>query len=259
MKTLLFIVDMQNDFCSPQGALYVPNAEADVDNLVAFIQKNSAQIDGVVLTQDSHHVLDISHPSFWMDAQGHSPAPFTGISSQDIALGRWMPRFEADRVRMYIEQLELQGEYPHTIWPEHCLIGSQGAAFVPALMDALATWARNGRYYSVFAKGANPLTEHFGALRANIPLEDAPETCLNQSLLAELMRYDRIVVAGEAKSHCVANTISQMADFPSVISKTILLADCTSNVPSFETIADPIYQKAHALGMVSVLSNDLTL
>lgn len=259
MKTVLVAIDMQNDFCSPQGALYVPNAEADVANLAAFIEANLHQIDGVVLTLDTHHVVDISHPSFWMDMNGCFPPPYTTISLEDVLEGRWIPRYEAEKAVEYLRKLKEQEEFPHIIWPEHCLIGSEGASIARPLMEVLAVWARTGRYYSAYSKGSNPFTEHFGALKANVPIDDAPETQLNLTLIEELRQYDRIVVAGEAKSHCVASTIKQLCQFPDLIEKAVLLNDCSSNVPNFEKIADPIYRAAEKLGMKSVSSKMLTL
>ena len=71
-----------------------------------------------------------------------------------------------DKVVDYLRRLIEQGEYKHTIWPEHCLYGSEGAAITPVLMEALTCWAREGKYYEVVEKGLNPSTEFFGAFRA---------------------------------------------------------------------------------------------
>jgi nicotinamidase-related amidase len=57
----------------------------------------------------------------------------------------------------------------------------------------------------------------------------------NQPLIEELLRYDAVVIAGEAKSHCVAWTIQDLLDDPTVRErelqqKVYLLEDCTSPV-----------------------------
>ena len=135
------------------------------------------------MTQDNHNVVDISHPVFWEDKSGNPPPPFTIISTQDVELGIWNPRFEKGKAREYIHKLEQQGEFPHTIWPEHCIIGSRGAAIADEIMEPVKAWARKGNFYELVIKGTNPLTEHFGALRANIPVEGSPETQLNTHLI----------------------------------------------------------------------------
>ena len=49
MKTVLLIVDMQNDFCLPSGSLYVPGAEKDVERLSRLIKKKTTVIDKIIL------------------------------------------------------------------------------------------------------------------------------------------------------------------------------------------------------------------
>jgi len=45
MSRCLFIIDPQVDFCSPDGALYVPGADKDMERLADFISKQSPMID----------------------------------------------------------------------------------------------------------------------------------------------------------------------------------------------------------------------
>jgi nicotinamidase/pyrazinamidase len=163
MKTLLFITDMQNDFCRPDGSLYVKGAEGDVIRLANFINIFSYKIDHIIMTQDNHQVLDISHPGYWEDNEGNPPAPFTPISTDDVKKGIWKPRFMKDEAIKYIHKLESQGEFPHVIWPEHCIIGSYGAAIVDEIMKPVEVWARKGHFFDVVVKGTNTITEHFGA------------------------------------------------------------------------------------------------
>ncbi|MCE8544282.1 bifunctional nicotinamidase/pyrazinamidase [Ruegeria pomeroyi] len=92
----LIVIDVQTDFC-PGGALAVP--EGDV--VVAPINAVMADFDAVILTQDWHPA---GHSSF---ASSHTgKAPFEMI---DMAYG------------------------PQVLWPDHCVQGSPGAAFHPAL------------------------------------------------------------------------------------------------------------------------------
>ena len=66
-KIALIIIDPQNDFCSPRGSLFVPGADEDNERLGEFILANSLEIDQIIVTLDSHYVIDISHPKFWVD------------------------------------------------------------------------------------------------------------------------------------------------------------------------------------------------
>ncbi len=256
-KNALLIIDPQNDFCNPgdalgngKGTLYVDGAEKDMNRLTAWIKKHSADIDFIAITIDSHQPNDISHPSFWVDESGNFPAAFTQINSADVTSGKWTARFEPERSLNYLKALEEQGEYPHFIWPAHCLIGSTGAAIYQPLMEAIVEWTIEGKFYRIVTKGTYPFTEHFGAFRAQIPDDNHPETQLNTELIETLNAYQNIYLAGEAKSHCVANSLKQvMEEAPDLAAKFIVIEDAMSNVTGFETLADPIYEKARQMGI----------
>lgn len=245
-RELLFVVDMQNDFCLPTGKLSVPDAMSDVKRLAQFIQKKSNTLDAIILTQDSHQVNDIAHACFWTNETGESPAPFTLISSDDIKNKKWTSKNPDKRewTQYYIDALEKDGNFVHVIWPEHCITGSKGEAIVDELMYAVEEWARKGHYFELFRKGEYPYTEHFGALKANIVVEDEEATHLNQKLIERLKAFDVIYVAGEAKSHCVATTLKQMLEISGLATKIVILEDCMSDVAGFEGYASPILEEA---------------
>ena len=92
MTTAFIAIDVQNDFC-PGGALAVN----DVDAVVAPINALINTYDHVILTQDWHPA---GHSSFASEHDGHDP--LTTIT---------MP---------YGEQ---------TLWPDHCVQGTNGAMF----------------------------------------------------------------------------------------------------------------------------------
>lgn len=257
-ENLLLIVDMQNDFCKTDGALYIPGAEKDVKRLVEFIRKKGDDIDHIILTKDAHLVMDISHPKFWRDSQGTNPIPYTQISYDDVDTKRWIPLKAPDQVKWYIKQLEKQGEFPHVIWPEHCIIGANGVEIVEEITEAVDLWTKSGKSYEVITKGDHQLAEHFGILRANVPLDSAPETQVNQRLLETLKSYNKIYVAGEARSHCVANSLRQVLEIEDIGSSFILLEDCMSNVPGFEKLAEPIYIDALSKGVTFAKSNSIS-
>ena len=247
---LLLIVDPQNDFCDPDGALYVPGAEDDMLRLSHFIRENMDDISQIIVTRDEHQVIDISHPGFWSDSVGNMPQFFTAITHQDVVDKKWVPVFMREEVLDYLLTLKNNEEMQHVVWPEHCLAGSWGAAFNDDVMDAVADWSRAGRFYTVVSKGQNPLTEHFGAIRANVMLEDDPSTQINYRLVNELAGASAIVIAGEAQSHCVANTLKQILEQPEIQGRIFVLTDCMSHVPGFEDAARDIFHQAEARGVI---------
>jgi len=246
MTSAFLIIDTQFDFCHPDGALFVPGAEQDVDRMASLICQHADRIDYIVVTLDTHHLLDIAHPLFWQSVGGNHPAPFTRITADDVAAGRWVPGFSVDKVRQYVRDLEADGQFEHFIWPEHCLIGSRGASLHDTLLNALRHWSRQReRDYVAVQKGLYPLTEHFGIFRAQVPDPAIPETQLNRDLIADLDQFDTIYLMGEAKSHCVAHSLQQLLTFvPTLVPKVVVVTDCTSDVTGLGHLADSIYQEA---------------
>ncbi|QHT66573.1 isochorismatase family protein [Rhodocytophaga rosea] len=255
------IIDAQYDFCHPQGALFVPGAQEDMQRLNKLITRHISAIDYICVTLDTHPVNDISHPAFWKDAQGHFPPPFTQINSADIEHGKWIPRFHVAEAIQYVKALEKQGEFPHFIWPEHCLAGSKGAALEENIQQAVHDWAvTTGKNYEAVIKGTNPLTEHFGIFMAQIPMEGNPETQLNRRLIDTLSQYDHIYLAGEARSHCVATSLKQvLIHAPALAQKMIIVEDCMSDVTGLGYLGAPIYEEARKKGLRFAKASELVL
>lgn len=263
MSKCLLIIDPQNDFVinddamqrtsgSRVGTLAVDGAYDDCVRLSKFINDNTNDIDQIIITQDTHHVYDISHPSFWIDKTGKNPAPFTTITLKNINDGDWNPVFNPNVCINYIKQLEANGEFVHTIWPEHCINGSWGAAIVDVVMDSVKEWCRKRRkIHTIQQKGEYLFTEHFGALRANVPDLSQPSTTVNQQFINQLLKNDVVYIAGEAKSHCVANTLKQLMDeAPVLVDKIVILENCMSNVGGVEwKAATDIFDRAKASGV----------
>jgi nicotinamidase/pyrazinamidase len=256
----MLIIDAQYDFCNPKGALYVQGANTDMNRLSAWIKRNKKQIDHISVTMDSHPFNDISHPSFWQDKNGNFPGPFTPITASEIKEGKWSPRFSPKEAIGYVESLEKQGEFGHFIWPAHCLTGSRGASIDDILMEALIEWTAEGNDYQVVSKGTYPLSEHFGIFRANVPVAGVPETQLNKGLINTLEKYQHVYLVGEAKSHCVANSLKQaMEEAPALARKFVILEDCMSDVTGLGFLGDPIYAKAREMGIRFAKSTEATL
>jgi nicotinamidase-related amidase len=86
-------------------------------------------------------------------------------------------------------------------------------------------------------KGDNPFTEHYSVIGPEVR-EDAdgnPIGVRNEKFIQQVQDFDATLIAGQAKSHCVAWTISDLLDDifqvdPALAEKVFLLEDCTSPV-----------------------------
>ena len=250
MTTHLLLIDPQNDFCDlppaqcPPGeapALPVTGAHADLQRVAAFIDAAATQLTAITVTLDSHLRLDIAHPGFWQSADGGAVAPFTPITAVQVRTGAFRPRDEAalPRVLAYLDELEARGRYTLMVWPVHCEIGSWGQAVHADVRAAYNRW-EEARQRSVqrVLKGSNPWTEHYSAVMAEVPDDSDPGTQLNRELITQLARSDRLLVAGEASSHCVRATVEHLAEhLGEKLDRLLLLSDCMSPVAGFEAQA----------------------
>lgn len=238
MNVHLLVIDPQNDFMdAPGSALPVTGALDDMKRLAGLVDRIGTKLQKIHVTLDSHHLVDIAHPAFWRDQNGTAPNPMTMIPATSIEDGTWTPRRPEfrDYAIDYAKALEAAGKYTLMVWPPHCLIGTAGHNVQADLMGALDRWsAARVRNIDFVTKGTNVLTEHYGALMAEVPMPKDPSTQLNGRFLAMLQEADVIVVAGEASSHCVKATVEQVAENigDEHVKKFKLLTDCMSPVPA---------------------------
>lgn len=239
MVNTLLIIDPQNDFCDVKGTLCVPGADSDCARLTQMIKRLGNQLNSIHVTMDTHHLFHIAHPIFWMDRNGNAPVPYTIITSDKIQSGEFrtsVPQYQhyaAD----YVSTLEKTGKYSLCIWPPHCLIGSWGHDIFGTLSDSLIEWELSipGRIVDYTYKGSNVRTEHYSAIRAEVSDAADPSSRTNFALIERLKGADNIAIAGEALSHCVANTVRDLITcIPA--DKLIVLTDVSSNVPGFEKL-----------------------
>lgn len=268
----LLIIDPQIDFCQPPGdplsplgagiggALYVGGAENDMARLATMMRAHGDKIDNLRVTLDSHQRVHVAHPICWQDRNGNHPAPFTFISLADIKSGVWRATNPAlqKRFTRYLEQLEANKRYPLIIWNPHCLIGTLGTAVLPVIRDAIYdSFEGQHRLVDWVTKGSFFGSEHYGVVKADVPDPSVPETQVNTRLVQALQESDDVLVAGEALSHCVANSVRDIAELfgPQQVSKIVLLTDATSPVGNppgttlFTDMADAFVKEMTAKGM----------
>jgi len=260
-KNALVIIDAQKDFCDPDGALFVTGAVEDSQRTADFILRNSDEIDLIAMTLDSHDVMDISHPAWWKQANGDSINPFTMITLADIDNGVYFANKDPKRSRDYVQNLEANGEFPHFIWPEHCVVGRTGWSLQDDIRQAVESWELEHKTWKQkVAKGSNPYTEHFGAFRANVPMEGDQSTQANTRFLSLLSEFENVYLCGQARDYCVVNTLKQALEIaPQLASKIIVLDDCMSSVGTVPEVMDraqSIYDDAKAAGVRFTTSVD---
>ncbi len=265
VRIALLLVDVQVDFVHEDGALSVPGAVDDTRRTVEWIYRHVNQITTIAASLDSHIPLQIFFPTWWVDEDGNHPAPFTPISVQDVQSGKWRPLYEEAWSREYVERLEEQAKKLLMIWPYHTLIGTPGHALTPALYEAIAFHAAARRTQPQFlTKGTLPKTEHYSILEPEVKVEGNPMGVLNVEFLNMLKSHDVIYVAGQAKSHCVLETVASlvrhMGEGDGALSRIHLLTDCMSSVVhpeiDFEAIANETFARFAEHGVQLVTSTD---
>lgn len=258
MNTTLLIIDAQNDFCLPNAPLEVKGAMADMQNIANFIKRK--QIDTIIDTFDDHRRKDIAHPLYWADG-----VPlFTPITLAEVKEGKYKVRNQKDFewTIYYLAKLEAQKNYPHIVWPYHCIAGTKGAAMVDVVADAIAEWEfATGETNIVIRKGNNPYVEHYSAVKAEVVYafngDYDQDTNVNYKLITELKYADTIYVGGEALSHCVANTVRDLVKYGVNPNNVTILTDCTSNVGNFEFLGDAFRKEMEDKGMKFAKSTDI--
>jgi nicotinamidase-related amidase len=287
-RICLMAIDVQNTFCIPDFELFVSGqsgtgAVDDNVRLCEFIYRNLGIITEIAPTMDTHTAMQIFHPVFWINDAGEHPTPAaTTIDLDDVQKGVWKvnPAVAYSIAKgnylglqkhalHYVKKLTEEGKYPLTIWPYHAMLGGIGHALVSAVEEALFfhNIARHSQT-NFEIKGGNPLTENYSVLRPEV-LEDAnhrPIAQKNTRFLEKLLNFDAVIIAGQAKSHCVAWTIDDLlteiaAQDPQLAKKVYLLEDCTSpvvvsNVIDFTPQADAAFQRFAQAGMHLVKSTD---
>ncbi len=153
MTKALIVIDVQNDFC-PGGALAVAGGDEIVPGINALMQ----EFEAVILTQDWH---PLGHSSFASSHPGKNPLEMT-----QMPYG------------------------PQVLWPDHCIQGSEGAAFHPGL--------NTDRADVIMRKGYNPLIDSYSAF-----FENDHETPTGLHGYLQTRRLTVLTLVGLATDFCV--------------------------------------------------------
>jgi nicotinamidase/pyrazinamidase len=264
-RAMLLVIDMQVDFCHPQGSLCVPGALDDIRRLIEFLYRNAEQITGVTCSLDSHHSFQIFHPAWWVDPAGRRPAPFTIITAEDVQTGRWRPGLHAAWSLEYVQRLDREAKKQLTIWPYHTLIGGLGSALDPELWSAVFWHSVARRSQPTWwTKGSDPRTEHYSILAPEVESAEEPSGVRSRDFIRSIEAFDTLVIAGEAESHCVLETVEDLVDAfrgrPDQLAKIRILTDCMSSVRhpqiDFQALARRRFKEFEAMGVRLATSRD---
>jgi len=285
-KTWLMLVDVQNTFCIPEFELFVGGrsgrgAVDDNVRLCQFIHRNLGNITHISATMDTHKAHQIFPAVFFVDQDANPPAPYTNIHVSELRDGRWAfnpalapeygiaPEYGRQMTIHYAEELERKGKYALTIWPYHAMLGGIGHALVPAIEEAVFFHSIARQTQADFeVKGNQPFTENYSAIGPEVLTGPMGETLgiRNPKFIEKLQEVDRMIIAGQAKSHCVEWTIADLlediqATDPALAQKVCLLEDCTSpvvvpGVVDHTDAADAAFEKFARAGMKIIKSTD---
>ncbi len=251
------IIDQQKTFCLNDGELSIaPASISDTSNICEFLYRNMRVISDIILTLDTHYLFQIFHPLFWIDKDGNHPKGFTTVLPGDVGRSifvnpemayvifgdmkflSWLQSYAIH----YTDELARLGKPPLVIWPVHGRLASPGHAIVPSLQVAVdfhdvARWSRT--QYRL--KGDLPLSEYYSPFGTEVIKAHDGVTVGEESdkAIEDLLKYEALIIAGEAESHCVRAAIYDilkkiMVQDPSLAKRVYILEDCTSSVPGFE-------------------------
>lgn len=275
-RICLIAVDVQNTFCIPGSELYVggrsgTGAVDDNRRLCVFMYRNLSRLTRIMPTMDTHQAMQIFHAVFLVDPDGAHPQPYTTITVDDVAAGRWRinpavagevarvlaeraggddgtagvaeaagadPDYLQKHLEHYTRSLAESGKYALTVWPYHSMLGGIGHALVAAVEEAIFFHSIARATQPEFhIKGSHPLTEHYSVLGPEVAHDADGRVLTGRSdAFLELARtFDAVIIAGQAKSHCVAWTIADLlaelsAHDDALVRRIYLLEDCTSPV-----------------------------
>jgi nicotinamidase-related amidase len=288
----LLLIDVQKDFCFPQGSLFVAGrsgrgAVDDSRRIAELVYKNLGTITGITATMDTHFAHQIFFPSFWQTGDGEPVSAHRVITTKDLdagavrpnpAMARWLCggnyAWLVKQVRHYTEALEKAGKYELYLWPPHCILGSDGHALAGVVHEArmFHAYARGTQSW-VEVKGGHPLTENYSVMAPEVLSrhDGQPLGQRNTQFLRTLLSADAVVIAGQAASHCVKSSIDDLLSEiavtdPELARKVYLLTDCMSAVTvpdgkggfvaDFTGEAEKALDRFAAAGMKLVKSTD---
>jgi len=169
-KPALIVVDLQEDFCPPNGSLAVNHGRDTVPTINALLALPSFAIR--IATKDWHPE---DHISFAPNHTGKKP--FVDFAT-------------------VVNPHNPDESYETRLWPVHCVQGTQGAELIPELNAA--------RVDKVIEKGTHPAVEMYSAFYDPFERPRVSDSGLSGAL--KELGITHVYVVGLAADYCVKNT-----------------------------------------------------
>ncbi|KAK8850402.1 hypothetical protein IAR55_004320 [Kwoniella newhampshirensis] len=200
-KAALILVDVQYDFLPPDGALAVPNGREILPVIEGLLNRDEWDWPVIIASQDYHPPKHISFASSHPPHEPFSKPSLTNANGE---------------------------EYEQTLWPDHCVQGTIGAAIEKGVRHQIKVW---GDRVKIVRKGSNIGIEAYSAFEgylteaidpAEPPSDHEPQPA--ESPLTRDLRdngVDTVVIVGLASDFCVKSTALSAID---ASFRTILVA-----------------------------------
>lgn len=285
-RICLLLVDCQNTFCAPGYELFVAGrsgdaAVGDSRRITEFIYRNLGNVTQIIASLDTHTAVQVFHPLFLINSEGAHPQSMTEVSAKEVENGDWRvnpavspwtgknPEELQRYLLHYCRRLEETGKYKLMIWPYHSMVGGSGHALVSAIEEAVFFHSVARQAQARFEiKGDKTLTENYSVFGPEVTQDENATKIAggNEGFIDTILEYDMTIVAGQAKSHCLAWSMSDLLEEinrrdPGLAGRIYLLEDCTSPVvipggPDFTEQADAAFRRFADAGMHLVKSTD---
>lgn len=262
VKTLLLVIDPQFDF-EDNGTLAVPGAIEDFKRLLRFAYDNLDKITQIMISLDTHFFFHVFSGCCWKDKNGNYVSPYTMITKEACDAGEYTPVMYPGVFKKYLEGLDATSKKKLMIWTQHCLEFTKGWLPEQELVKMIYFHeaARRVRPLGI-QKGQSPYSEMYGIFKEEYPKGGVPK--INSKLTDKIAEFDKIIIAGEAKSHCVLESLKQFLevyeDQPEITSKVYFLMDCCSCIPGTEAETEAELKELQAKYNINLVnSTDLQL
>lgn len=272
------------------GRLSVTGAWNDTLRSFLWDAHNAHGITRYCLSADGHPLTARFYFHFWRAREnnpyklpeGSHPYPYMDGSNQPFPIitpescwhpvhnpdGYWKPivtsRPDLDETWYLVKTLGFL-----VLWYKHCQKLTFGATIDPLITAVIMHhhFMRGGIETEpvISIKGKSWRTEFFGALKAEYEIFDDPDAQPNTEIIGLILKFDLIVISGQAASHCVLKTIQQIVEYlekigrDDAIKKIIYLKDTASIITGWEEKTAKALQELAAKGVQIQTTEDFNL
>ena len=214
-KNAWVLTDVQNCF---KEDLPIFGATLNMDDLASNIKDNINNIDYLLVIKDSHNGNEINNKLNWINSTGHQPNDYQIINYSDIGKNWWPTSISLEYAKIYSNYLLLNNKNPIIMWPEHCIIGTEGHKIIDKVQDSLNLWEQQKSKKIIYLeKGTNQHSETYGVLpEARLPLafNNKNTSIIVDEIINIVTKYTNITIIGDEYSH---STLTVYKDFNEIM------------------------------------------